>query len=199
MANRWRNSENSGRLFCRVPKSLQMMTAAMKWKDACFLKKNYDQLSILKSRDVTLPTKVHLVKAMVLPVVMYGCESWTVKKAEHWRMAGWHHRLDGRESEWTLGVGDGQGGLTCCSSWGLKESDTTEWLNWTELNWRNECYIDKKRFKAGKWEWKSKGGWEKAVCEMWGELREMGDLKPSEDSTSKRRECLVWSGAAEME
>ena len=86
MANRWRNSENSGRLFCRVPKSLQMMTAAMKWKDACFLKKNYDQLSILKSRDVTLPTKVHLVKAMVLPVVMYGCESWTIKKVEHRRI-----------------------------------------------------------------------------------------------------------------
>ena len=42
--------------------------------------------SILKSRDVTLPTKVHLVKAMVFPVVMYGCESWTVKKAEHWRI-----------------------------------------------------------------------------------------------------------------
>ena len=42
--------------------------------------------SILKSRDITLPTKVHLVKAMVLPVVMYGCESWTIKKAEHWRI-----------------------------------------------------------------------------------------------------------------
>ena len=42
--------------------------------------------SILKSRDVTLPTKVHLVKAMVFPVVMYGCESWTVKKAERWRI-----------------------------------------------------------------------------------------------------------------
>ena len=42
--------------------------------------------SILKSRDITLPTKVHLVKAMVFPVVMYGCESWTVKKAEHWRI-----------------------------------------------------------------------------------------------------------------
>ena len=49
-------------------------------------------------------------------------------------MAGWHHRLDGCESEWTLGVGDGQGGLACCNSWGPKESDTTEWLNWTELN-----------------------------------------------------------------
>ena len=45
-------------------------------------KKSYDQLSILKSRDITLSTKVHLVKAMVFPVVMYGCESWTIKKAE---------------------------------------------------------------------------------------------------------------------
>ena len=166
--------------------------------------------SIFKSRDITLPTKVRLVKAMVFPVIMYGCESWTVKKAEHWRfdtfelwcwrrllrvpwtarrsnqsilkeispgcslegmmlklklqyfghlmrrvdslertlmlggiggrkrttedeMAGWHHWLDGRESEWTPGVGDGQGGLACCDSWGRKESDTTERLNWTEL------------------------------------------------------------------
>ena len=167
--------------------------------------------SILESRDITLPAKVRLVKAMVFPVVMYGYESWPVKKAEHrridafelwcwrrllrvpwtarisnlsilkeispgcsleglmlrlklqyfghlmgrvdslektlmlggiggrWRrdedeMAGWHHRLDGHEFEWTLGVGDGQGGLVCCNSWGRKESDTTKWLNWTELN-----------------------------------------------------------------
>ena len=160
--------------------------------------------SILKSRDITLLTKVRLVKAMVFPVVMYGCESWTVKKAEHWRidafelwcwrkeiqpvhsegdqpwdffgrndakaetpvlwpphvnswligkdsdagsdweqeekgatqdeMAGWHHWLDGRESEWTPGVGDGQGVLACCYSWGCKESDMTERLNLTELN-----------------------------------------------------------------
>ena len=164
--------------------------------------------SILKSRDITLLAQVHLVKAMVFPVVMYGCDSWTIKKAEHWRidafelwcwrrilrvlwtarrssqsilkeirpgcslegmmlklklqlphakswligkdsdvgrdwgqeekgttedeMAGWHHWLDRHESEWTPGVGDGQGGLPCCSSWGRKESDTTEWLNWTE-------------------------------------------------------------------
>ena len=166
--------------------------------------------SILKSRDITLPTKVCLVKAMVFPVVMYGCESWSIKRAEHWRidafelwcwrrllrvpwtarrsnqsilkevspgfsleglmvklklqyfghlirradsfektlmlgkiegrrrrgqqrMAGWHHRLDGHEFEWTPGVGDGQGGLECCGSWGHKELDTTERLNWTEL------------------------------------------------------------------
>ena len=54
-----------------------MVTAAMKLKDAMT---NLD--SILKSRDITLPTKVHLVKAMVFPVVMYGCESWTIKEAE---------------------------------------------------------------------------------------------------------------------
>ena len=50
-------------------------------------------------------------------------------------MAGWHYRLDAREFGWTPGVGDGQGGLACCNSWGRKESDTTEQLNWTELNW----------------------------------------------------------------
>ena len=49
-------------------------------------------------------------------------------------MAGWHHWLDGHEFEWIPGVGDGQGGLASCYSWGRKESDTTEWLNWTELN-----------------------------------------------------------------
>ena len=153
---------------------------------------------ILKSKDITLPTKVCLVKAMVFPVVMYGCESWTVKKAElkiwcfwtvvlektlespldckktqpvhpkgdqswvfigrtdakswltgkdpdagrDWgqeekgttedEMAGWHHQLDGHEFEKTPGAGNGQGGLACCDSWGCKEPDTTERLNWTE-------------------------------------------------------------------
>ena len=153
--------------------------------------------SILKSRDITLSTKVSLVKAMVFPVVMYGCESWTIKKAEHrridafelwcWRRLlkvpwttrrsnqsilkeispgcsleglmlklqlqsfghlmqradslektlmlgkiegrrrrGWHHRLNGHRFGWTPGVGDGQEGLACCSSWGHKESDMTE-------------------------------------------------------------------------
>ena len=50
-------------------------------------------------------------------------------------MAGWHHRLDEHGFGWTPGVDDGQGGLACCDSWGRKELDTTEWLNWTELNW----------------------------------------------------------------
>ena len=48
-------------------------------------------------------------------------------------MVGWHHRLNGHGFGWTPAVGDGQGGLMCCGSWGRKESDTTEWLNWTEL------------------------------------------------------------------
>ena len=176
--------------------------------------------SILKSGDITLPTKIHLIKAMFFPVDMYGCESWIIKKAEHWRidafelwcwsrlksplncvdiqpvhpkgdqswifirrtdaeaeaptvwppdaksllfrkdpdagkdwrqeekgmtedeMAGWHHGLYGSESEWTLGVGDGQEGLACCDSWGHKEFDPTERLNWTELGkfpWRWDC------------------------------------------------------------
>ena len=51
-------------------------------------------------------------------------------------MSGCHHWLDGHESEWTLGVGDGQGGLACCDSWDHKESDTTERLNWAELSSR---------------------------------------------------------------
>ena len=64
-------------------KSLQMMTTAMKLKDACSLEEKLTNLdSILKSREVTLLTKVCIVKAMIFPVVQYGCESWTIKKAE---------------------------------------------------------------------------------------------------------------------
>ena len=63
-------------------------------------------------------------------------------------MAGWHHRLDGHEFEWTLGLGDGQGGLACCNSWGHKESDTTELLNWTELNW-GVCYVHLGQYGLG--------------------------------------------------
>ena len=64
-----------------------MVTAAMKLKTLTPWKESYDH-SIFKSRDITLPTKVHLVKAMVFPVVMCGYESWTVKKAEHQRIDG---------------------------------------------------------------------------------------------------------------
>ena len=81
MANRWGNNGNSGRLyFGGAPKSLQMVIAAMKLKDVYKVMTNLD--SILKSGDITLSTKVRLVKAMVFPEVMHGCESWTIKKAE---------------------------------------------------------------------------------------------------------------------
>ena len=164
---------------------------------------------ILKSRDITLPTKICIVKSMFFPVVMYGCDSWTIKKAEcpridiwssleckeikpvspkgnqswifigrtdaeaetpvlwppdakkwhlgkdpdagkDWRreekgmtvdeMVGWHHWLDGHESEQAPGVHDGQGSLACCSPWGCKESDTTEWLNCSaqEVWWKKK-------------------------------------------------------------
>ena len=168
--------------------------------------------NILKSRDITLSTNVHLVKAMVFPVVIYGCESWTIKKAEcridAFELRSWRRHLrvpwtarrsnqsilkeispgcslegliwssnsnilatgckelthlkrpwcwerlraggeaDGIEwdgwmtssSQWTWawvnsGVGDGQGGPACCGSWGHKESDTTEWLIWTDVEY----------------------------------------------------------------
>ena len=89
-------------------------------------------------------------KAQTLVLWPPHSKSWLIGKASHagrdWgqeekgttedKMARWHHWLDERESQWTPGVGDGQGGLACCDSWGRKESDTTEWLNWTELiNW----------------------------------------------------------------
>ena len=83
MAHRWRNNGNSDRLFLRAPKSLQMVTAAMKLKGLLLRNKVMINLdSTLKSRDIPLSTKVHLVTAMVFPVVMYGCESWTIKKVE---------------------------------------------------------------------------------------------------------------------
>ena len=70
------------------PKSLQMVIAAMKLKDTYSLKEKLLTIldSILKSRDITLPAKVHLLKAMVFPVVIFGCESWTIKKTEHQRI-----------------------------------------------------------------------------------------------------------------
>ena len=81
MGKQWKQCQT---LSYGAPKSLQMVTAAMKWLLGRKVMTNLD--SIFKSRDITLPTKFRLVKAMVFPVVMYGCESWTVKKAEHQRI-----------------------------------------------------------------------------------------------------------------
>ena len=61
------------------------------------------------------------------------CGSTNINSIRYVEMAGWHHWLDGRESQWTPGVGDGEGGLACCDSWGRKESDTTEWLIWSDI------------------------------------------------------------------
>ena len=86
--------------------------------------------SILKSRDITLPTKVHLVKAMVFPVAMYGCESWTVKKAEHRRIDAfelwcWRRLLrvpwTARRSNQSIGKDSDAG-----RDWGQEEKGTTE-------------------------------------------------------------------------
>ena len=76
-------------MFWGAPKSLSMVTTAMKFKDSCLLfgRKAMTNLdNTLKSRDITLWTNVHVVKAMVSPVVIYGCKSWTKKKAEHQRI-----------------------------------------------------------------------------------------------------------------
>ena len=84
MANRWGISGNSVRVYLLgAPKSLQMVTAAMKLKDAPW-KESYDtpRQCIKKSRDITLPTMVLIVKALGFSIVMYECESWTIKKAE---------------------------------------------------------------------------------------------------------------------
>ena len=84
MGKQWKQCQT---VFWGAPKSLQMVTAAMKLKDACSLEEVMTNLdSILKSKDINLLTKVHLVKAMTFPVVMYGCESWTTEKAEHRRI-----------------------------------------------------------------------------------------------------------------
>ena len=78
------NGETVADFIFWAPKSLQMVIAAMKLKDAYPLGKKFmtDLDSIFKKRDITLQAKIHLVKAMVFPVVMNGCESWTIKKAE---------------------------------------------------------------------------------------------------------------------
>ena len=84
MGKQWKQCQT---LFWGAPKSLQMVIAAMKLKRLLLGRKVMTNLdSILKSRDITLPTKVHLVKALVFPVVIYGCESWTIKKAQRQRI-----------------------------------------------------------------------------------------------------------------
>ena len=89
MANKWqKNSGNSKILyFLGLQKHCRWWLQPWNWKTLAPWKKSYDQpREILKSRDIVLPTKVRLVKAMVFPVVMYGCENWTIKKVEQQRI-----------------------------------------------------------------------------------------------------------------
>ena len=89
MANRWKNNGNSDRhYFLGCQKSLQIGDCSHEVKRHLLLgrKATTNLDSIFKSRDITLPKKIHLVKAMAFPVVMYGCEIWTIQKAECWRM-----------------------------------------------------------------------------------------------------------------
>ena len=88
MANRWRNNGNSNSLYFGGSKITADSDCSHEIKRSLLLgRKTMTNLaSMLQSRDITLPTKVHLVRAMVFPVVMYGCESWTIKKAERRRI-----------------------------------------------------------------------------------------------------------------
>ena len=86
MANRWETVETVAYFILGAPKSLQMVTAVMKRRLLLGRKVMTNLDSILKNSDITLPSKVRLVKAMVFPVVMYGYESWTIKKAQYWRI-----------------------------------------------------------------------------------------------------------------
>ena len=84
MGKQWKQCQT---LHFWAPKSLQMVTAAMKLKDTCSRRKAMTKLdSILKSKDITLPTKVHIVKVIAFPVVVYGCESWTIQQAQYQRI-----------------------------------------------------------------------------------------------------------------
>ena len=87
-ANRWQNSGNRDRLyFGGLQNHCRWSTIAMKLRCLLLGRKDVTNLdSLWKSRDISLPSMVHLVKAMVFPVVMYGCENWTIKKAECWRI-----------------------------------------------------------------------------------------------------------------
>ena len=81
MGEKWKQRQI---LFSWAPKSLQTVTTTLKLKDACSMEEKLD--STLKSRDITLLTKVHIINVIISSVVMYGCENWTIKKAEHWRI-----------------------------------------------------------------------------------------------------------------
>ena len=94
MADRWGNSGNSERRFWGAPNHYRWRLQPWNWNTLAPWKKSYDQpRQHIKKQRHYLPAKVRLVKAMVFPVVMYGYESWTIKKAEHWRIELWTYEL----------------------------------------------------------------------------------------------------------
>ena len=123
-------------------------------KNRCFWTVVFEK--ILKSPlDCKEFQPVHPKRKLVLNISPPHAKSWLIGKdcdaGRDWKqeekgmtedeLVWQHHRLNGREFEWTPGVGDGQRGLVCCGSWGRKELDTTEWLNWTELiHWKDWCW-----------------------------------------------------------
>ena len=101
-------------------------------------------------------------------------------------MAGWHHGLNGRECKWTPGVGDGQGGLVCCDSWGRKESETTERLNWCiymiyiykvswQSSWLNHVYVESKLWYEWTYQWNRRAS--QMVLVVNNPLANAGDIR----------------------
>ena len=155
MGKQWKQWET---LPFWAPKSLQIVTAALKLRHLLLGRKfmtNPD--SILKTRAITLTTKVHLVKAVVFPVVMYGCESWTIRKAEHrfdaFELWCWRRLL---RVPWTARRSN-QSILKefspRCSFWKdwwwrpgvlkfMGSQNQTQLSDWTELNWTLLCIIE---------------------------------------------------------
>ena len=107
------------------------------------------EVMMLTKAEIPVPWPPH-VKSWLAGKISDAGRDWGQKEkgTTEYEMPGWHHWLNGRESEWTPGVGDGQGGLVCCDSWGREESDTTERLNWTQLkcslqNWEKIIATEK--------------------------------------------------------
>ena len=124
-------------------------------------------------------------------------------------MAGWHPWLDGHESEWTPGVGDGQGGLECCDSWGCKESDTTEWLNWDSILKSKDINLPKKipssqsyRFSSSHvwmWELDNKESWAPKNRCFWTVMLEKTlespmDIKEIQPVNLKKNQSWIFIG-----
>ena len=157
MGKQWKQCQT---LFFWAPKSLQMVTAAMKLKDAYLERKAMtNPNSILESRDITLLTKFHLVKAMGFPVVMYGCESWTIKKAEHRRIDAfkqwcWRRLLRvlwiaRRSSQSWIFTGRTDAEAETPILW---PPDAMNWLIWKDpdvgKDWRWELVMDREAWSA---------------------------------------------------